>query len=121
MKKTPETFARFCMDLVANKAEIRKLPILGTDPEKALFKSFKVIIPNIQSLLYMKHMSDRDQKKLTSLKVRGQKEIIADIYGTNDGYARELGLVSAEDEEDFKIRLSSLRDKWEELAPSFHD
>ena len=37
MKKTPETFSRFCMDLVASKAEIRKLPILRTDLEKALF------------------------------------------------------------------------------------
>ena len=121
MKKTPETFSRFCMDLVASKAEIRKLPILGTDLEKALFQGFKVIIPTMQSLLCVKHMCDRHQKKLTSLKARGQKEIIADIYGTNDGYTRELDLASAEDEEDFKIKLFSLKDKWEELAPSFHD
>ena len=60
-------------------------------------------------------------KKLTSLKAWGQKEIIADIYGTNDGYTRDLGLASAEDEEDFKIKLFSLKNKWEELAPSFHD
>ena len=38
MKKTPEAFSRFCMDLVASKAEIRKIPILGTDLEKALFR-----------------------------------------------------------------------------------
>ena len=118
MKKTPE---RFCMDLVASKAELRKLPILETDLEKAIFQGFKVIIPTMQSLLYVKHMSDRDQKKLTRLKARDQKEIVADIYGTNDGYTRELGLASAEDKEDFKIKLFSLKDKWEELAPSFHD
>ena len=105
MKKTRETFSRFCMDLVASNAEIRKLPILGTDLEKALFQGFKVIIPTMQSLLCVKHMSDRDQTKLTSLKARGQKEIIADIYGTNDDYTRELGLASAEDAEDFKIKL----------------
>ena len=121
MKKTPETFSRFCMDLVASKAEIRKLPILGTDLEKALFQGFKVIIPTMQSLLCVKHMSERDQKKLTSLKAAVQKEIIADIYGPNDGYTRKLRLASAEDEEDFKIKLFSLKDKWEELAPSFHD
>ena len=111
MKKTPKMFSRFCMNLVASKAEIRKLPILGTDLEKALFQGFKVIIPTMQSLLCVKHMSDRDQKKLTSLKARGQKEIIADIYGTNDGYTRELGLTSAQDEEDFKIKSFSLKDK----------
>ena len=68
-----ETFSRFCMDLVVNKAEIRKLPILGTDLEKSLFQGFKVIIPTMQSLLCVKHISDRDKKKLTSLKARGQK------------------------------------------------
>ena len=119
MKKTPETFSRFCMDLVTSKAEIRKLPILGTDLEKALFQGFKVIIPTMQSLLCVKHMSDRGQKNLTSLK--GQKEIIADIYGTNDDYTRELGSAPTEDEDNFKIKLFSLKDKWGELAPSFHD
>ena len=51
MIKTPETFSRFCMDLVASNAEIRKLPILGTDLQKALFQGFKIIIPTIQSFL----------------------------------------------------------------------
>ena len=55
------------------------------------------------------------------MKARFQKEIIADIYGINDGYSRELGLASAEDKEDFKVKLFSLKDKWKELAPSFHD
>ena len=55
------------------------------------------------------------------MKARFQKEIIADIHGINDGYSRELGLASAEDKEDFKVKLFSLKDKWKELAPSFHD
>ena len=66
-------------------------------------------------------MSERDRKKLTSLKTRVQKKIIVDIHGTNDGYTRELQLASAKEEEDFKIKLSSLRDRWEELASSFHE
>ena len=66
-------------------------------------------------------MSERDRKKLTSLKTRVQKKIIVDIHGTNNGYTRELQLASAKEEEDFKIKLSSLRDRWEELASSFHE
>ena len=91
------------MDLVASKVEMRKLPILGTDLEKALSQGFKVIIPTMWSLLRVKYVSDKDQKKLTRVKARGQKEIVADIYGTNDDYIRELGLASAEDKEDFKL------------------
>ena len=30
-------------------------------------------------------------------------------------------MAAAKDKEDFKIKLFTLRDKWEELAPSFHD
>ena len=66
MKKTSETFSRFCIDLVASEAEIRKLPIFGTDLEQALFQGFKVIIPTMQSLLCVKHMSVRPSDKLES-------------------------------------------------------
>ena len=30
-------------------------------------------------------------------------------------------MASAEDKGDFKVKLFSLKDKWKELAPSFHD
>ena len=86
------------MNLVVNKIEIRKLHILGTDLEKALFHGFKIIIPTMQSLLCVKHMPDRDRKKLTKLKTQGQKEIVVDIYDTNDDYTRALDLASEKDE-----------------------
>ena len=50
------------MNLVVNKTEIRKLHILGTDLEKALFHGFKIIIPIMQSLLCVKHMPDRTER-----------------------------------------------------------
>ena len=46
---------------------------------------------------------------------------MADIYGRNDAILKELGLASAEDEVDFKIKVTSLEDKWEQLAPGFYD
>ena len=66
MKKTPETFSRLCIDFFASEAEIRKVPALGIDLEKALFQGFKVIIPTMQSLLCVKHMSVRPSDKLES-------------------------------------------------------
>ena len=66
MKKTSETFSRLCIDLFASEAEISKVPILGIDLEKALFQGFKVIIPTMQSLLCVKHMSVRPSDKLES-------------------------------------------------------
>lgn len=121
MKKSAETFSQFASALIVANNNLHGLSYLGTDLEKALFQGFKSILPKLKSLLCVKHMSDRDKKKLTKINARGQRKIIADIYGTNDGVARELGLASAEDEENFKTKLESLRDNWDDLAPSFYD
>ena len=40
----------------------------------------------------------QNRKKLTKLKTQGQKEIVVDIYDTNDDYTRELDLASEKDE-----------------------
>lgn len=121
MKKSAETFSQFASALIVANNNLHGLSYLGTDLEKALFQGFKSILPKLKSLLCVKHMSDRDKKKLTKINARGQRKIIADIYKTNDGVARELGLASAEDEEDFKAKLESLRDNWDDLAPTFYD
>lgn len=38
----------------------------------------------------MKHLEDRDRRKLSKMGVKGQKQIIADIYGSNNGVTKEL-------------------------------
>ena len=121
MRKTPQVFSRFALEIVINNPMIGKLPFLGTDLEKALFQGFKAVCPDLKNLLCLKHMSDRDKKKLTELKAQNQRSIIADIYGKNDGVVRELGLASAIDQCDFEVKLNSLHEKWEELAPGFYD
>ena len=109
MRKLPTTFSRFCLELLVENPALRHLPCLGTDLEKALYGGFKAILPSLKSLLCVKHMSDRDKKKLTKLNAKGKREILHDIYGISDGVTRELGLASAEDEEDFKAKLDSLK------------
>ena len=64
---------------------------------------------------------DRGKKKLINTGAKGQKRIIADNYGSNDGFTRELGFASYENQEGFRLRLPSLQHLWEDLAPSFHD
>lgn len=121
MRKTPETFSRFATEFLLANSKLRNLTYLGTDLERALFQGFKHVLPDLKSLLCVKHMSDRDKKKLTQLGAKGQKNFLADIYGINDGVVMELGLASAEDEDDFKAKLDSLKENWEDLAPTFHD
>lgn len=121
MKKTSETFARFALDMVVADPGLNAPSFLGTDMEKAMFAGFKKVFPGLRSLLCVKHLYDRDQRKLSKMGARGQKKILADIYGTNDGITRELGLTTAEDADDFKVKLASLKETWESLAPGFHD
>ena len=40
---------------------------------------------------------------------------IADIMGRTSGGIKELGLVDADDEDDFKAKFNSLEDRWNEL------
>ena len=70
-----------------------------------------------------------DEKKLNELlpktgrnivdRTRSSREIIKDIYGVKDGNVYEYGLAEALDEDDFNIKLQSLKDRWESLCPGF--
>ena len=55
------------------------------------------------------------------LGVKGQKHILADIYGSINGVTKKLGLTSSKDGDDFKAKLESLKETWELKAPGFHD
>jgi len=120
MKKSNETFAGFAMDMLVSSNMISP-KFLGTDMEKAMFGGFSKIFPDLKHLLCVKHLSDRDNRKLTNIGARYNTRILSDIYGCNDGITRELGLASAEDADDFKAKLLSLEESWNNLAPGFHD
>lgn len=75
----------------------------------------------MKSLLCVKHLEDCDKRKLSKMGVKGQKRIVAGIYGSNNGVTKELGLTSSEDGDDFRAKLESLKETWELLAPGFHD
>ena len=63
MSKKPETFTRFCIEMVVTNPALRNLKYLGTDMERALYQGFKVVVPELKNLLCVKHMSDRDIKR----------------------------------------------------------
>ena len=46
--------------------------------------------------------------------------ILSDIYGTQNNILLQNGLADSEDEDDFRVRLSSLEEIWEEIAPGFY-
>ena len=50
--------------------------------------------------------------------MKSRFEIIADIFGITSNGVKELGLVDAEDTEDFTVQLESLKDCWNALELS---
>ena len=53
-------------------------------------------------------------------KAHAKSKILREIYGDKKGTFYEFGLAEATDEEDFKVKVSSLKEKWNSLCPSFH-
>jgi len=49
------------------------------------------------------------------------KGILRDIYGYRYGNVLEYGLADAVDGEDFKQRLTSLKDRWNHHCPGFYN
>ena len=89
----------------------------------------KAVFTNLQCLRSVKHIGDRDKIKLGKLlstlkadhaqKATIKSEIIADIYGKNNGSVYELGLAEAVDSNDFDAKLLSLERRWDSMCPGF--
>ena len=68
-------------------------------------------------------MQERDAHKLQSLgcNQRSELSIMSDIYGTQNDVLLQSGLADALDEDDFDVKLESLKTVWEQRAPGFHE
>ncbi len=87
----------------------------------SIFSGFKDIFRSARSLWCTQHLENRDVEKLRALgcNQRVISRIMSDIYGTQNEVLLENGLADAEDEEDFEVKLDSLKTIWEESAPGF--
>ena len=122
-RKTRESYRRFAGELVIEKPELLGLEKIGHDLDRALSNGFTDIFKNAKKLFCTQHMQERDAFKLQSLRCnqRSKASIMADIYGSQNDVLLQSGLADAEDEEDFDVKLESLRSVWEHKAPGFHE
>ena len=80
MSKTAETFPRFALDMLVSNPGLQAPSFLGTDGEKAMFNGFQKVFPEMRGLLCVKHLHDRDQRKLTSMGGKGKLSVILFYY-----------------------------------------
>jgi len=108
--------------LVIAKPELLKIKKVGHDLDKAIAKGMTDIFVDAKNLWCTQHMKERDAQKLKSMgcNEKTQKRIMADIYGCQDQLLLENGLADADDPQDFDVKLASLKDVWERVAPGFH-
>jgi len=129
--KDEPTFNRFMLEMVAMDPAIMKMKKLGVDMEDAIFNGIKSIIPDITHLYCVRHLRQRDEKKIDDLlaktksssaeKNKAKSNILKDVYGDRNGTSLEYGLAEAKDMEDFNVKLVSLKERWESLCPNFYD
>ena len=89
--------------------------------ELAIYQGFKNFIPSVNRLLSVRHLKQRDEKKLDKLLNRlklnaashqqAKFSILQDIYGCRTGGFYEFGLADAFNKEDFEVKLASLQEK----------
>lgn len=68
-------------------------------------------------------MQERDAFKLQSVGCNqwSKQKIMADIYGCPSDALPQSEPADADDEDDFDVKLESLKNVWEKAAPAFHE
>lgn len=110
-KKDRKEFRSLALEIAVQRPELLTgLRKIGHDLDKATAKGFKDIFRDAQHLWCTQHLQGRTTKKLKDMHVsqRLQNKIMADLYGTQQGYLEEQGLADAEDEEDFRAKVCHL-------------
>ena len=79
------------------------------------------VFRDAKKLWCTQHMQERDAHKLKTIGCnhRTQKRVMADIYGTQDDVLLQNDQADA-DENDYDVKLASLKPVWDEIAPGFH-
>ena len=97
------TYSYFLNQIVSLKPEIRNVKAVGTAGETALYSAVKQTFPHAIRLQCLKHIRDSLEHKLSELQFdkMSTQEILNDIFGTIFDGKRELGLLDANDRDDF--------------------
>ena len=81
---------------------LKKVFVIGSDDEPALYKPFLECFPNADHLLCTIHMKDDVKNACKNLDLQGEsKNFIRDIFGVRDGDAKIKGLIDAETHAEF--------------------
>ena len=105
-------FRRFALEMTFQDPNLFEIKKIGHDLDNAV----------ADNLYCTQHLHKADGRHLPEMVANKRmiERIMADIYGSQNGCAEELGLADASDDEDFGVKLLSLKSILDELLPNFH-
>ena len=101
---------------------LQNLKVIGTDQDNAIYNGFPMNNTELKLLLCVHFLEKCDRDKLSQLYPRkgASKKILADIYGSQYGSIKELGLADPTTIKDFDSNLDNVKEQWEQLCPGFY-
>lgn len=108
------SYCYFASQLAILQPSLRHVRAIGTDGEQALHDAMLGTFTEAIPLRCFRHFRDNLIRKLRELNVTecGQEEIMKDVFGGVSEDELHLGLVDSEDQDTFKAKLASLKDRW---------
>ena len=105
----------FCGALKALKPELKNLLACGTDDEEALVNAFQESFERTTHLLCSSHLRKNVESRWVEMGISGKvkHDILADIFGRQNGEVYESGLSDASSTDQFEKQMSSLNAKWD--------
>jgi hypothetical protein len=115
-RKDWKTYSKFAYALTAAKPELGGVLACGTDGEKALIDGFKRHFHYAIFLRCFLHFKDNIKRELTARGISGdaKNDIIAEIFGKQEGSTKFEGLVDCETDDEFESKLEQLKLTWED-------
>ena len=119
-KKTKETYSLFCGTLRSLNPELSKLLAYGTDDKEALISAFEENFERSTHLLCTNHLQKNAESRLVQMEITGKvkQDILADIFGRQNGPIYESGLCDADSDEIFQQQMLVLKEKWATYHPN---
>ena len=117
---TFQTYHFFASQLVNMCPSLSPIKAFGTDGEKVLYQGFATVFPKATHLRCFNHFKSNVEAKLKELNFdsHSQKEIMSDIMDVTSSGVKELGLIDADDNDNFNAKLESLQVRWNQLELS---
>ena len=102
--------------MMAVYSNISHLKKVGTDMDEPIYNGIKFVIPEVKPLYCVRHLRQRDEKKLDGLFGRtkccvsernhANNEILKDICSDHKGSYEELGLAESQNKPGFNAKLA---------------